>query len=542
MFRETQPSSYYTGCNQSLLRAVPSEARRILEVGCAEGQLGAALKHRRPDRTVFGIERQPDVAARAAERLDQVFTIDVATDDAPLERHSLDCLLFGDILEHLVDPEAVLRRFRRFLAPGGVALTSIPNLQHHTLLAALLSGDFQYAPAGLLDATHLRFFTGSTILKLFLDAGYEPRLLGAIRLPCSPALAAAAGPLLDYLGLNRARTVDQLDVYQHIVLGRPLEDIEPALDDGAPMTFVACVSDDAILGANLLASPCLEPGSRHEVVLVKNCPSAAAGLNIGLEQAKHEWIVCVHQDVYLPRGWDRRLARQLREAERRFGPIGVAGVYGVGEVNSLQSPGSALAAERVGWVVDRGRLLRDGPDLSAPVATLDELLLVVPRNSPLRFDPALGFHLYGADICLQAAERSLAVVALGALCHHNSRSVGLPEAFFASADVFARKWRHRLPVATPCVVIDREGRIRLLGNATDRAQSIAYARECLDHGSNTHEARNRPIPDEVLRRRTDHHPVWRGETAITMAPLTPTLWYGAEFESSVLTLVAVHIS
>ncbi|MFI5454313.1 MAG: methyltransferase domain-containing protein [Isosphaerales bacterium] len=492
MFPETQPSSYYTGCNQSLLRAVPPAACKILEVGCAEGRLGAALKHRRPDRTVFGIECQPDVAARAGERLDRVFCLDVAMDDPPLEQQSLDCVLFGDILEHLVDPEAVLLRLRRFLAPGGVALASIPNLQHHTLLAALLSGDFQYAPAGLLDATHLRFFTGSTILKLFLDAGYEPKLLDAIRLPCSPALAAAAGPLLDYLGLNRTRTVDQLDVYQHIVQGRPLKDVEPAQDDQTPFTFAACVSDDAILGANLLASPCLEPGSPHEVILVKNCPSAAAGLNIGLERAKHEWIVCAHQDVYLPRGWDRRLARQLREAERRFGPIGVAGVYGVGAAEGGQAPRCApepvpfcspLAAERVGWVVDRGRLLRDGPELPARVATLDELLLVAPRDTPLRFDPALGFHLYGADICLQARERGLAVVALGALCLHNSRSVGLPESFFPSAAVFARKWRHRLPVATPCVVIDREGRVHVLGNATDGPRSIVYAGECVDHGS-----------------------------------------------------------
>jgi hypothetical protein len=154
-----------------------------------------------------------------------------------------------------------------------------------------------------------------------------------------------------------------------------------------------------------------------------------------------------------------------------------------------------LAAERVGWVVDRGRLLCDGPELPARVATLDELLLVLPRNTPLRFDPALGFHLYGADVCLQAMERGLAVLALGALCHHNSRSVGLPEAFFASAEVFARKWKHRLPVATPCVVIDREGRVRLLGNATDRPRSIAYAGECLDHGSHGR-AGIRELPQE----------------------------------------------
>jgi hypothetical protein len=98
-------------------------------------------------------------------------------------------------------------------------------------------------------------------------------------------------------------------------------------------------------------------------------------------------------------------------------------------------------------------------------------------------DRLLGFHLYGADLCLQAAERGLAVVALGALCYHNSRSVGLPEAFFPSAEVLARKWRHRLPVATPCVVIDRQGPVRLLANADE--DSIAYAEGSFGHGLNT---------------------------------------------------------
>ena len=89
---------------------------------------------------------------------------------------------------------------------------------------------------------------------------------------------------------------------------------------------------------------------------------------------------------------------------------------------------------------------------------------MVPTNTPLRFDPALGFHLYGADLCLQAAERGLAVVAIKAPCFHNSRNVGLPPEFFQSAEVFARKWQHRLPVATPCVIIDEERRVWVLGN------------------------------------------------------------------------------
>jgi hypothetical protein len=240
------------------------------------------------------------------------------------------------------------------------------------------------------------------------------------------------------------------------------------------MTFVACVSDDAILGSCLLASPCFGAPTRHETILVRNAPSAAHGLNLGLERARQQWVVCVHQDVYLPGGWDGRLVRQLDEVERRFGPIGVAGVYGVGPVIARGNETDRLAAERIGHVVDRGRLLRDGPELPARAATLDELLLVLPRDTPLRFDPALGFHLYGADICLQAAERGLAVAVVDAHCDHHSRNVGLPQSFFASAQVFARKWARRLPVATPCALIDRSGAVAVLDNAG--VKSIAVAR------------------------------------------------------------------
>ncbi len=238
------------------------------------------------------------------------------------------------------------------------------------------------------------------------------------------------------------------------------------------LSFVVCCSDEAVLERDLLASRCGGADSPHEVIVVKNAPSAAAGLNLGLDRAWNDLVVCVHQDVYLPAIWDRLMRRQYRTAERWFGPIGVAGVYGVGPVED--GPGGP-AARRIGWVEDRGRVLSEGPGLPAPVATLDELLLIVRRDLSLRFDPELGFHLYGADLCLQAQERGLAVVALGAPCRHRSRSVGLPEAFFGSARVFARKWAHRLPVATPCVVFDRVGGLHLLGNADSRDGSVARA-------------------------------------------------------------------
>ena len=147
-----------------------------------------------------------------------------------------------------------------------------------------------------------------------------------------------------------------------------------------PLSFVVGVSDNKILDTNFLTSPCLAgAGSPHQVILVRDGLNVIAKLRHGLEQAENEWVVCVHQDVWLPAGWDIALAQQIHEAELRFGPIGVAGVYGVGDVIPADEPGQPLGAERIGWVVDRGRMLRDGPELPARVATLDELLLVVRR-------------------------------------------------------------------------------------------------------------------------------------------------------------------
>jgi hypothetical protein len=110
--------------------------------------------------------------------------------------------------------------------------------------------------------------------------------------------------------------------------------------------------------------------------------------------------------------------------------------------------------------VDRDRLLRESPMLPAEVDTLDELLLGVRKGAGLAFEPALGFHFYGADACLQARSKGLRVVAVDGLCWHNSRSVDLPPEFHASAAAFARKWRGHLPVATSCVVVEKDGRCR----------------------------------------------------------------------------------
>ena len=163
--------------HQPLLQAVPPGAMRILEVGCGEGRLGQALKLLHPQRTVFGIEQDSDLAAKAQPVLDQVCSVDPAIDLPPLDAGSLDCIVFDRVLSTFVDPEAVLHRYRSLLQPEGCILCTIPNLQHHSVLRGLLRGDFQYQPQGILASNHLRFFTWSTVMKMLLDTGFAPRLL-----------------------------------------------------------------------------------------------------------------------------------------------------------------------------------------------------------------------------------------------------------------------------------------------------------------------------------------------------------------------------
>jgi hypothetical protein len=457
MHPAAKPAGYYAGCNQSILKAVPPAARTILEVGCGEGQLGARLKQFVPERSVFGIEREPAVAARATARLDRVFVLDVEKDDPPLEPDSLDCILYGDVLEHLVDPEAVLIRHRRFLKQNGSILCSVPNVQHHSLLTALLCGDWQYTTAGLLDSTHLRFFSYSTFFKLLLDAGYAPVIADVTSLPPSPEFVAAAEPLVRHLGLHPGRTHRFLGAYQYLFRGEPLPEADHTegstkdlCDSGpaeTPLTFVACVSDEPTLHANLLSSPCLGPGSPHEVLLMRGCRNAADGLNQGIGRARHRLVVCLHQDMYLPRNWPQRFLSQYGRAARSCGNVGVVGVYGVARRGD-----SVL---RAGHVVDRDRLLREPARLPALIETLDEILLAVPKDTPLAFDPRLGFHFYGADLCLAARQRGLAAVAVDALCFHNGRNVDLTPDFYRSGAAFAAKWSPYLPVATSCAVVDQ---------------------------------------------------------------------------------------
>jgi SAM-dependent methyltransferase len=161
--------------NTDLLDRIPLDARIVLDVGCGAGALGAAYRRLNPRARVLGIEQDRDAARRAAERLDAVANADVEQAPLPFSLTAgLDCIVYGDVLEHLKDPFAVLRRHAEALSESGTILICVPNVEHWSFAAHLLRGTWDYEDTGLLDRTHLRWFSLESMRRGLEGLGLAP--------------------------------------------------------------------------------------------------------------------------------------------------------------------------------------------------------------------------------------------------------------------------------------------------------------------------------------------------------------------------------
>jgi len=165
---------YYDNVNQDLLGALPSDLGRVVELGCGAGVMARAYRQKSPNVNWTGIELMPDQANLAKEFVNQVYSCDVEANWPLGQDETFDCLVIGDVLEHLRDPWAILSKFVSHLKPGATTAICIPNVGHWTVIANLLLGHFPYQNQGILDKTHLRFFTLSSMLDLHRQAGIEP--------------------------------------------------------------------------------------------------------------------------------------------------------------------------------------------------------------------------------------------------------------------------------------------------------------------------------------------------------------------------------
>lgn len=154
------------------LRPSLPDAPALLDIGCGRGQLASAARDL--SYRVTGVESHPAALAVAQDRVDKLLPVDLTDQNSiatALDGQNFDIILFADVLEHTPDPLSVLIFYLRFLKPGGRIVVSLPNIACWDRRLALLFGHFDYADSGIMDRTHLRFFTFSTAQALLREAG-----------------------------------------------------------------------------------------------------------------------------------------------------------------------------------------------------------------------------------------------------------------------------------------------------------------------------------------------------------------------------------
>jgi len=172
---EMEQTPVHDNHNPDLLRLIPKTSKCIVEVGCSSGALAREFKKINQETQYIGIEIDDGYVNLAKRYCDEVHlaNIENMSDVLYQQLSKADCWVFGDTLEHLQNPWNVLNKIRSFMPKNGVLAACIPNAQHWSLQVKLNIGEFRYEDSGLLDKTHLRWFTRKTLIELFHDTGFD---------------------------------------------------------------------------------------------------------------------------------------------------------------------------------------------------------------------------------------------------------------------------------------------------------------------------------------------------------------------------------
>jgi len=161
----------YDNINPEIVSFYDNE-KNVLDIGCGSGSLGGWIKEKNNKAVVYGVDVSPEAAKAARKKLDHFFLCDLNKKPLPSMDKKFDLIIMGDVLEHLVRPDVLLIDAAKGLKTGGHLIVSVPNIAHYGIRWRLLLGRFNYQDTGILDRTHLRFFTYKTITALFSDLGF----------------------------------------------------------------------------------------------------------------------------------------------------------------------------------------------------------------------------------------------------------------------------------------------------------------------------------------------------------------------------------
>ena len=218
-------NEYYGIVRREIEPLLPKQTKRIVDVGCGMGGTINWLRSRYPQARTVGLEGNAELKPQLEKSVDEAHFLDL--NGVLPDLQAPDLILCLDVLEHLVRPDQVLAQLVAMLAPGGTAIISLPNVAHLSVsLPLFMRGEFEYRDAGILDRTHLRFFTRNSALAMIRSSGLT------VESALESGLLGPKTRLMDKLTFGRFR--DQLS-RQYVFAGRKL----PAGDNIPPIRWDA---------------------------------------------------------------------------------------------------------------------------------------------------------------------------------------------------------------------------------------------------------------------------------------------------------------
>ena len=217
-YQTPKPQRYYDESRDEIVPLLPAYSARALDLGSGIATTSGALKRSGRFGWVCAVEGHPEIAKITRQNVDEVLVGDIDKMNFPHPEGHFDTVLALDILEHLVDPWRALGEIRRVLRPGGHLVISVPNIRHFSVMFPLLIyGDFRYQQEGVLDSTHLRFFTRRSILQMLIRSGFEIEDIQATGI--GNGWSGVANRLT--LGLFK-----ELFIFQNLIRARKTEQVE----------------------------------------------------------------------------------------------------------------------------------------------------------------------------------------------------------------------------------------------------------------------------------------------------------------------------
>jgi 2-polyprenyl-3-methyl-5-hydroxy-6-metoxy-1,4-benzoquinol methylase len=203
-------ASYFSGARHDMVVLLSTGPNaHILEIGCGDGATGAAVLTAGKAKHYTGIELMPEIAEHARARLSKVITANVEQHDLTAFHGQYDALIMSEVIEHLVDPWETLARLLACVKSGGEIIASSPNIAHRKVIGDLIAGRFEYTAEGVMDRTHLRWFTPRSYRALFEEAGCTDVRVMPIRRP------GLLPRLLNKLTADRYRHLSMTQIMVH---------------------------------------------------------------------------------------------------------------------------------------------------------------------------------------------------------------------------------------------------------------------------------------------------------------------------------------